>query len=86
MKESIRYVGLDVHGETISVAVAEKDGEVVSLGKLPNAPKYVAKLVKKLAAVRFGRVTRPDPADTCCTGSSPSSAWSVMWWHRRWCP
>lgn len=48
MKKSIRYVGLDVHAETISVAVAEKDGEVVSLGKLPNEPKYIAKLVKKL--------------------------------------
>jgi transposase len=50
MKKSIRYVGLDVHAETISVAVAEKAGEAVSLGKLPNAPQYVAKLVKKLRA------------------------------------
>jgi transposase len=48
MKESIRYVGLDVHAETISVAVAEDDGKVLSLGKLPNLPQYIAKLVKKL--------------------------------------
>ncbi len=48
MKESIRYVGLDVHAETISVAVAEEDGKVLSLGKLPNMPQYISKLVKKL--------------------------------------
>lgn len=48
MKKSMRYVGLDVHAETISVAVAEEDGEVLSLGKLPNMPQYVAKLVKEL--------------------------------------
>ena len=28
----IKFVGLDVHGETIAVAVAEQDGEVRSLG------------------------------------------------------
>ena len=50
MRKSIRYVGLDVHAETISVAIAEGDGEVVSPGKLPNAPQYIAKLVKKLRA------------------------------------
>ena len=48
MKKSIRYVGLDVHAETISVAVAEEDGKVLSLGRFPNMPQYVAKLVKKL--------------------------------------
>jgi len=48
MKKSIRYVGLDVHAETIAVAVADEDGEVLSLGKLPNRPQYIAKLMKKL--------------------------------------
>jgi len=48
MKKSIRYVGLDVHAETISVAVADEDGEVLSLGKIPNMPQYISKLVKKL--------------------------------------
>jgi transposase len=34
--KSIKFVGLDVHAETIAVAVAEQDGEVRSLGVIPN--------------------------------------------------
>jgi hypothetical protein len=29
MKEKVRFLGLDVHAETIAVAVAEPDGEVL---------------------------------------------------------
>ena len=32
----VRFIGLDVHAETIAVAVAEPDGEVRSLGVIPN--------------------------------------------------
>jgi hypothetical protein len=48
MKKSIRFVGLDVHAETIAVAVAEPDGEVRSLGTIRNRPEAIRKLVKKL--------------------------------------
>jgi transposase len=44
-----RFVGLDVHAETISVAVAEKDGEVRSLGTIPNREQSIRKLVTKLS-------------------------------------
>jgi len=44
----IRFVGLDVHADTIAVAVAEPDGEVRSLGIVPNRPQSVRKLVAKL--------------------------------------
>src|SRR5260370_9941943 len=44
----LRYLGLDVHAETIAVAVAEPGGEVRPLGIIPNVPEGVAKLVRKL--------------------------------------
>ncbi len=34
--KSVRFVGLDVHAETIAVAVAETDGAVHSLGTIPK--------------------------------------------------
>jgi transposase len=51
--KKIRFIGLDVHAETISVAVAEpeRNGEVRSLGSIPNRPESVRKLVKKLGPV-----------------------------------
>src|SRR5436190_8721453 len=45
---NVRFIGLDVHAETIVVAVAEPDGEVRSLGVIPNRPESIRKLVKKL--------------------------------------
>ena len=53
--EARRFVGLDVHAESIAVAVAEKDGEVRSLGTIPNRPESVRKLVGKLGAPRSWR-------------------------------
>jgi len=43
MKEKLRFLGLDVHAETIAVAVAEPDGEVRSLGTIPNRAELWAK-------------------------------------------
>ena len=34
MKEKLRFLGMDVHAETIAVAIAEPDGEVRSLGTI----------------------------------------------------
>src|SRR6266576_3128406 len=47
----IKFVGLDVHAETIAVAVAEQEGEVRSLGVIPNREESIRKLVKKLGPV-----------------------------------
>jgi transposase len=44
----VRFVGLDVHAETIAVAVAEPDGEVRSVGVIPNRLESIRKLMKKL--------------------------------------
>jgi transposase len=46
--KNVRFVGLDVHAQTIAVAVAETGGEVRSLGVIPNVLESVSKLVKKL--------------------------------------
>ena len=51
MKEKVRFFGLDVHAETIAVAVAEQDGEVRSLGTIANREESIRKLVKKLGPV-----------------------------------
>ena len=45
---NVRFIGLDVHAETIAVAVAEAGGEVRSLGTIPNRAESVRRLVKKL--------------------------------------
>jgi transposase len=44
----IRFIGLDVHADTIAAAVAEPDGEVRPLGIIPNRLESIRKLVAKL--------------------------------------
>jgi transposase len=46
--KNVRFVGLDVHAETIAVAVAEVGGEVRSLGVIPNRAESISRLVRKL--------------------------------------
>ncbi len=45
------FVGLDVHAETIAVAMAEKDGEVRSLGTILHREQSIRKLVAKLGGI-----------------------------------
>src|SRR6202166_1352300 len=51
--ERVKFVGLDVHAETIAVAVAEQGGGVRSLGEIPNREEPVRKLVRKLGPVEL---------------------------------
>jgi transposase len=53
---NVRFIGLDVHAETIAVAAAEPTGEVRSLGVIPNRIESIRKLVKKLGPVEQLRV------------------------------
>ena len=55
MKEKVRFLGLDVHAETIAVAIAEPDGQVRSLGTIANRAESIRKLVKKLGSVEQSR-------------------------------
>jgi transposase len=52
---TVRFIGLDVHAETIAVAVAESGGEVRALGVIPNRPESIRKLVKQLGPVQHLR-------------------------------
>jgi len=47
----IRFLGLDVHADTIAVAVAEPDGEVRCIGVFPNRLESIRKFVNKLGPV-----------------------------------
>ena len=71
MKKATRYVGLDVHADTIAVAVAEpgRDGEVRSLGIIPNRPESVRKLVDKL---------KPASSLQCCYEAGPTG-YALYW-------
>jgi len=66
----VRCLGLDVHAETIAVAVAEPDGSVRALGVIPNTPDAIRKLVKKLG-----------PAETlrACYEAGPTGY--VVYWQ-----
>jgi transposase len=54
--KNVRFVGLDVHAETIAVAVAEVGGEVRSLGVIPNRAESVRRLIGKLGKAEQLRV------------------------------
>ena len=49
MEEFIKYVGLDVHGKTIAVAVADsRSSEVRFIGQIGNTSEAMVKLVNQL--------------------------------------
>lgn len=52
--KSMVFVGLDVHKETVAVALAHREppAEVISLGEIPNRPESVRRLMQKLT-VRY---------------------------------
>src|SRR2546422_1265430 len=48
MRNDIRFVGLDVHAETIAAAVVEPDGELRFVGTIPNRVEAIRRLMKRL--------------------------------------
>jgi len=48
MKQYSKYVGLDVHKDTITVAIAEINGSARMYGTISNTPASIMKLVNKL--------------------------------------
>src|SRR6202162_225669 len=50
MNEKLRFLGLDVHAETIAGALAEPNAEVRSLGTIPNREDSIRKFIRKLGS------------------------------------
>ena len=87
MKEKVRFLSLDVHAETIAVAVAEPEGEVRSLGTIPNGAESIRKLIKKLgpaatlrACYEAGPTGLPSAVTKacCCIVAPPTSGKTRM--------
>jgi len=66
----LRFVGLDVHADTIAVAVADEGGEVRSLGIIPNRLESIRKMIGKLAPINTLK---------CCYEAGPTGY--VLYWQ-----
>jgi len=49
-RKETRFVGLDVHAETITMAIATKDGDSHTMGNISNHPESIKRVVTKLDA------------------------------------
>jgi hypothetical protein len=66
----IRFVGLDVHADTIGVAVAEPDGEVALSASSPTVRSQFANwFTSLLLRISFVLATKPVQQDMFCIGS-----------------
>ncbi len=66
MKDTLKYVGLDVSKEKIAVAIAEEGREKPRyIGMIPHTDAAIRKLVNKLETLTlFECVTKLAPLDT----------------------
>ncbi len=64
MRSTIRYVGFDVHKETVTIAVADANRDPEVLATVPNRWVVLQRHVKRLARVSH-RISKRDVVDSC---------------------
>lgn len=64
MEEFTAYVGLDVHKDSVAVALACGHGEPVEVGEIVNEPTAVRRMVERLAR-KHGRLAFAYEAGPC---------------------
>ncbi len=83
MREKLRFLGLDVHAETIAVAVAESDGEVRSLGTIANREDSIRKFIRRFGPTEHLRACyEAGRQGSYFTGSWRSWVSTARWWRR----
>jgi len=70
MKKIMRYVGMDVHADSIAIAVVEDNGTERDVGTIANRPEAIRKCLKKLG--------RADELH-CCYEAGPTGY--VLYWQ-----
>ena len=84
MREKLRFLGLDVHAETITAAIVEPDGEIRSLGTIANREDSIRKFIRKLGPEQLRACYEAGPTGFVLYGSWRSWVCSARWWHRAW--
>jgi hypothetical protein len=86
MDQPTRFIGMDVHKDTIVVAVtaAGDSGKATPYGKLPNSATALEKLVKRLRQANSGSLKFLLRSRSMRLQSSPHPpAWvRRAWWSR----
>ena len=81
----VQFVGLDVHADTIAVAVAEPGGTVRSVGVI-NRPESIRKLVKQLGSPERVRACyEAGPTGYVIVLAADRAGRAVRWSHPPWC-
>jgi hypothetical protein len=78
MEKDTRYLGLDVHAETIVAALAEGRGRVRNLGKYCNTPESVRKLIDQLGGPVGLKACYEARPDWICAVLAACETWRRM--------